>query len=521
VLLLAPLLAFSAGGCVYLTRVSIPTNTPPVATGSSEAPSVSSDGRLVAFASAADDLVSSDTNLASDAFVRDLKAGATTIASMGKGPIVIQANESSHDAVVSGNGRFVAFDSVATNLVASDTNNAEDVFVRDLQTRTNDLVSVDSYEGQLSEDSLAPSISDDGRFVSFETNTGIDPFDTNGLSDIYLRDRLAGTTTLVSIATSGLISSPDGASYDSALSGDGTHIVFTSTSNNLVTGDTNGKADVFELDLTTNVLTRVSVATGGGQLDGNSALPAVSEDGRYVAFSSDATNAVTGDTNGARDVFVRDTVAGTTERVSISSAGTQGNGTSQAPTISGDGRFVGFESTASNLVSDDTNGVSDVFVRDRLSNVTIRESTMANLGQANGASTSASLSSDGRTIAFLSLATNLDPNNPDNDTQADVYVRATRPPTVTTVTPGSVARNATVGYTITGDGFLTNPNPIVVGPNGTTFTITNVTNTSITGTLTVSGSTPTGTQSVIVGNPGTGPGTTAGASGMCTCLNIT
>ena len=124
-------------------------------------------------------------------------------------------------------------------------------------------------------------------------------------------------------------------------------------------------------------------------------------------------------------------------------------------------------------------------------------------------------------MAFLSLATNLDPNHPDNDGQADVYVRATRPPTVTSVTPGTVARNTTLGYTITGDGFLTDPNPIVVGPNGTTFTISTVTNTAITGTLTVSGSTPTGTESVTVGNVGTGPGTTAGATGTCTCLKVT
>ena len=275
---------------------------------------MSGDGRLVAFASAADNLVSSDTNGATDAFVRDLKAGSTGIASMGKGPIVTQANEASHDAVVSGDGRFVAFDSVASNLVADDTNNAEDVFVRDLKSGTNDLVSVDSYEGQLTADSLVPSISDDGRYVAFETTASTDLIDANGLSDIYLRDRLAGTTTLVSVNTSSLITAGDGPSFDPAISGDGTHVVFTSSATNLVSGDTNGKTDVFELDLTTNTLTRVSVATGGGQLNGNSALPAVSTDGRYVAFASDATNAIPGDTNGARDIFVRDTVAGTTER---------------------------------------------------------------------------------------------------------------------------------------------------------------------------------------------------------------
>src|SRR5262249_26089983 len=150
-------------------------------------------------------------------------------------------------------------------------------------------------------------------------------------------DRLAGTTTLVSAPTGQIVTAGDGASFAPRISGDGTHIVFSSLATNLVSGDTNGKADVFELDLTNNTLTRVSIANGGGQLNGNSGLPSVSEDGRYVAFSSDATNAVAGDTNGARDVFVRDTVAGTTERLSVSSSGTQSNGTSQGPTISGDG----------------------------------------------------------------------------------------------------------------------------------------------------------------------------------------
>jgi Tol biopolymer transport system component len=519
--LFVPFLALSAGGCVFVTRVSIPTNNPPSATGASESPTVSGDGRLVAFASAADNLVSSDTNLATDAFVRDLKAGSTVIASMGKGPIVTQTNEASHDAVVSGDGRFVAFDSVASNVVANDTNNAEDVFVRDLKTGTNDRVSVDSYEGELNQDSLAPSISDDGRYVAFETSASAELLDSNGLNDIYLRDRLAGSTTLISAPTGPIRTAANDASFDPAISGDGTHIVFTSLATNLISGDTNAKTDVYELDLTTDTITRVSVAAGSGQLNGNSGLPAVSTDGRYVAFASDATNAVAGDTNGVRDVFVRDTVAGTTERVSVSSTGTEANGTSQGPTISGDGRFVGFESTAGNLVSDDTNGVSDIFVRDRLSGVTLRESTTQNLGQADGASTSPSLARDGRTIAFLSLATNLDPNQPDTDGQADVYAHATRPPTVTSVAPASTARNNSVPYTITGDGFLSSPNPIIVGPNGTTFTISTVSNTTITGMLTVSGSASTGTQSVIVGNAGTGPGTIAGATGTCKCFTVT
>src|SRR5262249_22544698 len=153
--------------------------------------------------------------------------------------------------------------------------------------------------------------------------------------------------------------------------------------------------------------TRVSTATGGGQGNGRSFVPTISADGRYVAFYSDASNLVSGDTNGARDVFVRDLQTGETTRVSVSSSGAEADGDSFAPALSADGRYVAFASAATNLVAGDTNDANDVFVRDRQTNTTTRVSVGHEGSQANGGSDQPSLSGDGRLVAFTSTASNV------------------------------------------------------------------------------------------------------------------
>jgi PKD repeat protein len=187
--------------------------------------------------------------------------------------------------------------------------------------------------------------------------------DTNGMSDIFVHDRLSGETRRVSVASDGTESNLG--SYDPLISADGRFVLFTSDASNLVSGDTNGVSDAFVHDSQSGETQRVSVASDGRQGNSRSYYhPSISADGRFVAFTSAATNLVYGDTNLSHDVFVHDLQTGETRLVSLAAGGTQGNNHSVDPFISADGRLVAFHSAASNLVYSDTNGVADVFVQD-------------------------------------------------------------------------------------------------------------------------------------------------------------
>ena len=235
------------------------------------------------------------------------------------------------------------------------------------------LVSVDSSGVQGNRDSEYPSISADGRYIAFESEAdNLVAGDTNGYSDIFVRDHNTGITTRVSVSSSG--GQGSNASTSPSISGDGRYVAFVSRASNLVAGDTNGNSDIFVHDRNTGITTRVNVNSSGGQAIGVSYSPSISADGRYVAFYSIASNLVSGDTNGQMDIFVHDRDTGITTCVSVDSGGVLGNGSSYDPFISADGRYVVFDSSASNLVSGDTNGVSDIFVHDRNSGITTRAS---------------------------------------------------------------------------------------------------------------------------------------------------
>jgi hypothetical protein len=260
----------------------------------------------------------------------------------------------SFSPALSADGRYVAFASDATNLVPGDTNNATDVFVYDRQARTTTRVSVAAGGGQAGDASFSPSLSADGSVVAFLSRaTDLVAGDAAGGENVFVRDLRAARTIRVS---SGGAASP-------ALSADGRVVAFASTSATLVPDDTNGESDVFAFDRDTAVTERVSVGSGGAQADRASVAPAVSGDGRFVAFASDATNLVPGDTNQRADVFVRDRRLGTTIRVSVGTAG-QADQSSATPSMSADGRFVAFQSAADNLVAGDTNSAPDIFVHD-------------------------------------------------------------------------------------------------------------------------------------------------------------
>jgi Tol biopolymer transport system component len=388
----------------------------------SGSPSISADGRFVAFSSYASNLVPGDTNGDLDVFVRDRELGTTERVSLS--PIGDQGDGDSYYPSISADGRFVAFQSSASSLVPGDTNGVVDVFVRDRQLGTTERVSVSSSGGQGNNESGYPSISADGRFVAFQSYaSNLVPGDTNGRADVFVRDRQLETTERVSLSSSGEQGNSE--SWYLSISADGRFVAFQSSASNLVPGDTNVDHDVFVRDRQLGTTGRVSVSSSGEQ--GNyaaSRYPSISADGRFVAFSSYAPNLVPGDTNGTHDVFVRDRELGTTERVSLSSSGEQGNSQSWDPSISADGRFVAFFSWASNLVPGDTNGYLDAFVRDRELGTTERVSLSSSGEQGNDISGwfyALSVSANGRFVAFRSDASNLVAG--DTNGYRDVFVR--------------------------------------------------------------------------------------------------
>lgn len=399
--------------------------------------SMSSDTRYVAFFTNADNLTGGITSR-QEVVVRDRVTGYTQLAAMGNsaaagGPHVLP-NAPSNFPSLSGDGRYIAFGSSASNLVAGDTNNLGDIFVRDL--RGNALrVSVDSAGAQSTGgDSSRAQLSRDASTVVYQsTATNLVGGDTNAVEDVFatfIVPTLTGglrTAGTVRVSTDAAGVQANGASRRATVSADGRYVAFQSDASNLVTGDTNGVADIFVKDLLTGAIERVSVDDFGDEADDDSYAPQISADGSFVVFSSQADNLVGDDTNGAWDVFIHDMVAGTTERVSLSTDGSEGDGDSgnvanrtnpfdplfvRRPSVTDDGRFVVFNSDATNLIADDTNGVADIYVRDRELGTTERVSLGLNGVEGDGDSTypiiSPFVDADNHlTVMYLSTSTNL------------------------------------------------------------------------------------------------------------------
>jgi len=312
---------------------------------------------------------------------------------------------------ISADGRFVAFSSFCSSLVDGDTNDWIDTFVYDRFAGTIERVDVDS-NGNEGRDTVydlpdgPPSISADGRFVAFQSDyPNLVANDTNGATDVFVRDRLDGTTERVSVDSDGIEGGAGGRQL--AISADGRYVAFSSESTNLIASGTNGKSHIFIHDRATGETTRVSVDSSGQEADGNCLTPALSADGRIVAFVSFATNLGGDVSTTGINVFLHDRATATTELVSVSSTGTDGDRWSSGPSLSSDGRFVAFSSFATNLVTDDRNDAADCFVRDRVLATIERVSVDSNGAEANGQSNSATISADGRSVAFWSEATNL------------------------------------------------------------------------------------------------------------------
>ena len=383
---------------------------------SSGNPSISADGHYVAFDSNATNLVPGDTNGQTDIFMRDQITGATSRVSVNSSGA--QANCSSYQPSISADGRYVAFESCANNLVAGDTN-VWDIFVHDLTTGMTTRVSVDSSSAQANGGSYFSSISSDGRYIAFHSlASNLVAGDTNGVQDIFVHDRVTGATRRVSVDSSGAQANCD--SSFSSISADGRYVAFDSCASNLVAGDTNGERDIFVRNLITGTTTRISVDSSGAQANGYSEAPSISADGRFVAFESGANNLVAGSNNLYPDIFVHDLNTGATRRVSVNSSGGQANGTSHWPSISSDGNCVAFESNSTNLVPGNTDGNTDIFLHNQTSGATIRVSVNSSGLGGNDDSLGASISANCQYVAFRSFATNLVPGDTNNF--ADVFI---------------------------------------------------------------------------------------------------
>jgi Tol biopolymer transport system component len=441
-------------------RVSVGANDAQ-ATGSSFQPSLSADGRYVAFTSDASNLVADDTNATDDTFVYDRdKKLATRVSVNSDGA---QQSGFSSTASISADGRYVAFASDAPNLVAGDTNNTYDIFVHDRKTQQTSRVSVGPNEAEANDGSYYPTISADGHYVTFQSSAeNLVAGDTNINTDVFVHDRITEKTSRVSVDSNQIAA--DGGSFFPKISADGRYVAFISDAPNLVADDTNNVSDSFIRDLKTNQTTRVSISSSGEQQNNDSFDLHLSADGHYVAFESFADNLVDGDTNNAIDSFVHDRLMNKTVRISVSSNGTQGNQDSVAPRLSADGRYVLFESRASTLASRDTNNNLDVFVHDRKTNRTSLISTDTKGAQGNEVSLAGSISADGSIVAFQSFADNLIKS--DTNASMDVFVNDRMLDTdhhadlkiATTKQPKELVRNSYGTYTYT----ITNNGPDTV-----------------------------------------------------------
>jgi Tol biopolymer transport system component len=390
---------------------------------------ITADGRFTAFISKAG-LVPQDTNGLADAYLYDRASNTVELISVsltGNG-----GNYESQGAMgVSSDGRFVAFGSYASNLSIEDhCFQCGDAFVRDRLLGVTHVASQSSTGLQGPYGTLLDTrMSSDGRYTVFGTSSPLVPTDTNGVSDIFVHDLITGVTERVSVSSTGAQANDGSSGLVAAdISGDGNVATFACFATNLVPVDVNGKEDVFVHVRSTGVTELVSVSSAGQQGNGGSSYSVSSFDGRFIAFESSATNLVANDTNGVGDVIVRDRLAGTTERVSVDSAGAQGNAVSTYAQISPDGRFVTFSSAATNLVAGDTNSQIDSFLHDRLLHTTVRVSTSALGVQSNGYSYATGVARDARVLMISSAGSTLivgDTNGVD-----DVFLRECSIPAV-------------------------------------------------------------------------------------------
>ncbi len=359
-----------------------------------------------------------------------LPFGAAVLALAGAGPTGpervsvgdggAESDGNSYDGAVTGNGRFIALNSDATNLMPAAGNANEDIFVRDRKTGTNLLASRNLSGGEGNNDSRSPAISDNGRYVVFGSYaTDLVAGDANFVHDIFLTDMRTGVVTRISEPPGGGDSDGHSFLYGAAISKNGRYVVYYSTASNLVS-DGGGNYFIYLYDRVKGTNTLISRNPAGTPANGECDDPSISPNGRFVAYYSSASDLVAGDSPGNQDVFVYDVKKGTTRKASVGLLGAEANGSSLDPVVSNNGRWVAFFSDATNLVANDTNGHFDVFLADLDAGSTRRVSVTADGTEGSADSYSAAMSADGKVLVFYTSASNLDPGDA-NGTQDDIY----------------------------------------------------------------------------------------------------
>ena len=375
---------------------------------------ISGDGRYVAFRSTIPNLAAGSTNGSPQIFRRDRQTNQTVLVSRSSGAAGAEGNAQSDRMSISADGRYILFESYATNLVAGDTNGNSDIFLRDMQLETTTRVSVGDGGAQANWYSRESSISADGRYAAFYSEadnivTGVPGLGGGGL---YLRDLQTGINTLVSATPAGSFSY----GRNPSISADGSRIAFYSNASNLVSNDTNGVWDIFVYDRNAAVkIRRVSIATDGSQRNqGNESAsrvvePTISGNGDFVAFATTSDNLVSGDTNTWQDVFIHQLSTGITTRASVGSSGTEGNadspvGQGERIALSYTGEWVAFSTKAYNIAGGAAS-VSNVLLHNTITGKTtaVTNSTTNFSGNKGPA-----ISADGRFVVFDSNST-LDP----------------------------------------------------------------------------------------------------------------
>jgi Tol biopolymer transport system component len=459
-------LALAATGCSWTVRASV-SGSGAQGNGGGIDPLLSGDGRYVVFQSNASNLVPGDANDLPDIFVRDNETGAVEMVSVASDGT--QTNGNSFNPTIDEAGRYVVFHSLASNLVPGDANGVGDLFIHDRSTGTTDLIPAQPPVGQV------PVLSGDGRYVAYRDQDG---------TNVY--DRVTGTREIV--PQSGTIE---------ALSDDGRYIAI---------GRDNAPSFTAVLydRQTSTVVEEISAVLGGG-------LPrALSGDGRYFVYDA---LIVVPPTSVHVEIRVLDRDTRTTQTVAVSS----GFGSSAGEDISDDGRYVLY-STNDAHVPEDTNGIEDVYVRDLVANRTFLAARSATGAAAERGASNPDISDDGRYIAFHSLSANLVPA--DTNDEVDVFVRAFPQPEPRSATPSSVPRGTTTTISIEGEYLLPSSSVAVTGTGVSVDAVTWVSDHRLDATISVAPDAATGLRGVLVTIPGTGAGPDGGAVGGCGCLTL-